>query len=285
MCVTSVYGGRAEIHFHEAKHYYTVTVPGIVDRLFQPSVSSVLNMKDKSNALMPWAVASMVEQTVELLKTAPDPVSHGLLVKLLALAKDTYRAKSKSACDVGTAVHQVLEIRIKTGRVDLAPLSQLVVSQRDDAERAIDAGLRYFDAHKIEVIQSEAPRWSPTYGYIGTGDLIAHVDGELCVLDYKTSKAVYDEYYLQTAAYQAAYEEEFPDQKITRRQIIHVGRDGKLSTPFRDNTTLDADFKAFQALITVWRWDKENCGRFSKPAPQIIGPLTNPQETTCQSTL
>lgn len=276
--ITQVYGGRAAITFHEAKHYYTVSVPGIVENLYQPSVTTILGMKDKSNALLPWAVGAMADQVMAI---APELLTKELLGKLLNLAKSTYREKTKAAGDIGTVVHRALEQEMLQ-RAGLAPREDRSVvapgftpEMTDSAAAAIEAGMRFFSEHTIDIIQIEAPRWSATHGYVGTGDLIARFDGDLAVLDYKTSKAIYAEYFLQAAAYQVAYTEEFPEQEITKRVIVHVGRDGKLATQTKDNDTLEADFHVFKSLLAVWRWDQENSGRYSKPAPRVLGPLTN----------
>jgi hypothetical protein len=90
-------------------------------------------------------------------------------------------------------------------------------------------------------------------------------------LDWKSGKRLYPTVWLQLAAYQVAYEEEFPDQQIVQRVGVNVGRDGVLETETRTNDTLKEDFKTFLALLQVWRWNMENQGKWSKPAPQILG--------------
>jgi hypothetical protein len=286
MCVTKVYGGRAEIKFHELKHYYTVKVHGTEHtKLYQPSVTTVLGMKDKSNALIPWAVNAMKERTLRLLGDY-ETLTRPALEAVLDAAQDSYRKKTQDACDVGTVVHRVLEQELLS-RFDLAekPLLRVELNSAlaphitgemvDQINRSIGAGLQFYRENQIQLIQAEAPRWSPTYGYIGTGDLVARFNGELAILDYKTSKAIYSEYFLQTAAYQMAYEEEFPDQKILKRIVVHIGRDGVLDTQSRDNSTLEQDFEVFISLLKVWRWNLENQGKWSKPAPIVVGPLPN----------
>lgn len=46
--ITPVYGGRATITFEEGRHLYYVNVPDAgIKRLYQPSVTSVLKMKER----------------------------------------------------------------------------------------------------------------------------------------------------------------------------------------------------------------------------------------------
>lgn len=286
MCVTPVYGGRAEIKFHEAKHYYTVKVHGTEHtKLYQPSVTTILGMKDKSNALIPWAVGAMKERVIQLIGSN-ETLTRQALHMVLDAAQESYRKKTQDACDIGTVVHRVLEQELLS-RSGLAPAPPLTVTLNlalapnvtaemvEQINRSIQAGLQFFNENRIELIQAEAPRWSPTHGYIGTGDLVARFNGELAILDYKTSKAIYSEYFLQTAAYQKAYEEEFPDQKILKRIVVHIGRDGVLGTEARSNETVEQDFEVFISLLKVWRWNQENQGKWSKSAPLVVGPLQN----------
>jgi hypothetical protein len=81
---------------------------------------------------------------------------------------------------------------------------------------------------------------------------------------------LYPTVFLQLAAYQQAYQEEFPDQEIEQRVAVNVGRDGELTVETRDNTTFDRDLKTFLALLDTWRWDLENQGAWSKPAPPML---------------
>ena len=276
--VTPVYGGRATVTFKTGSHVYTVQVPekGITD-LWQPSVTGIIRVLSKADVLVPWAIGEMIKKTEEILASDPSPtVSKMLVSAVLKSAQDTYRQKRDEAADMGTYVHDYLEAELNY-RSGLGPAAALPHDIPEEylerVNASIGAGLQFFDQHKIRLIQAEAPRWSPTHGYIGTGDFIAYVDDELTIGDYKTSKRLYSSVFLQTAAYQKAYEEEFPSQKITRRLAINVGRDGLLTTEFRDNSTLESDFACFLALLTAWRWDRENQGSFSKPAPPIVGPL------------
>jgi hypothetical protein len=285
MCITPVYGGRATITFNEGKHSYYVNVPDAnISRLYQPSVTGILKMKDKSTPLMIWATGAMHDRILEMLDTMPSPIDKKFVVGIVDAAKDNYNKVKKEAADIGSLSHRVLEQVLKH-RAGMAPAPTLplradsllapglTADMVDKANNCVKAGIEFFDKHEIEVVQAEAPRWSPTYGYIGTGDLIAKLNGVLSVLDFKTGKRPYPEYFLQTAAYQHAYQEEFPGQAIQARWIVNVGRDGELQTESRTNESFESDFRAFLALLRVYRWHCENQGAWSKPAPKILGSL------------
>jgi hypothetical protein len=277
--ITPIYGGKATITFKPKPHHlYTVDVPSKgITNLWQPGVTSIIGMKDKSGALVPWAVDEMVKRVQQLMASDPNPtISKELCNAVLLSAKETWRSTRDKAANIGTYVHNFLEAELKH-RAGLEPPPALPIDMpeefRERVNNSISAGAKFFDAHRIQLVQAEAPRWSATYGYIGTGDVIAFVDDELTAIDYKTSKRLYDTVFLQLAAYQKAYEEEFPSQKIVKRLGINVGRDGRLTTESRGNDTLETDFQCFLALLRLWRWDRENQGSYSKPAPAIVGPI------------
>jgi hypothetical protein len=273
--ITSVYGGRATITFKPGKHIYTVEVPskGIVD-LWQPSVTGIIGMMSMGDGLMYWGINEMVAKVEQILASDPAEVmSKSLFRAVLQSAKETWKKSRDEYADIGTYVHNFLEGELKY-RSGLGPSPTLPLTipaeLRPSVEKASDAGKRFFDKHRIELIQAEAPRWSATYGYIGTGDLIAIVDGKLSALDYKTSKRLYPKVFLQLAAYQMAYQEEFPGQEIEQRTGINVGRDGVLSHESRDNSTLQSDFKCFLGLQTAWQWSRLAEG---KEIPAVVGAI------------
>jgi hypothetical protein len=279
MATTKAFGGRALINFNEAKHFYSVTVPGTTIRnLYQPSVTGIIGMKDKSGALVPWAVGQMTERVKTLLGEGDETWDRETLLAVLETAQETWRNERQKAADIGSLAHRVLEARLLGSSITLPITADSLLAPNLTPEmvklanNAISAGLRYLDEHSVRVIQAEAPRWSPTYGFIGTGDLIAEIDGKLSILDWKTSKRLYPTVFLQLAAYQQAYQEEHPGQQILQRVAVNIGRDGELTVESRDNATFERDLRMFLALLEVWHWDRENNGKWSKPALQRIGP-------------
>jgi hypothetical protein len=280
--ITSVYGGRAAITFHEARHYYTVKVPGVVDKLWQPSVTGIIGMMDKSGALVPWAVDTMAQRIKQL--TPAGSTDKEVFLGIVDAAQETWRQAKNDAADIGSLAHRVLEQELlyRAGQAEkpnlpikhdslLAP--NLTEEMVEKANNSIQAGIEFFNTHHMELVFTERVLWSPTFGYLGTTDGIAHIDGKLSVFDFKTSKRLYPTVWLQLAAYQKAYEEEFPEQQVVQRVGINIGRDGILETDTRDNVTLSDDFTTFRALLKTWRWNMENQGKYSKPAPQILGAL------------
>jgi hypothetical protein len=266
--ISSLYSGQVTVEFDPGVHRYLVTDSGngLVSSPC-PSVTTVIGCLDKSNGLVPWACNEMGRRVLELLKAStPDSLqSSWHLAWCVEHAKETWRKTRQIAADIGTAVHTVLEqellFRSGLGSAPTLPLQSddpiavgLKPFQIKQANNAIDAGRRYFDEHQIEILQTESPRYSREYEYIGTGDLIAVIDGLPSVLDFKTSKKLYNTVWLQTAAYQQAWQEEFPEQPLVQRVGLNVRKDGLLEPQKRDNSLFTEDLLAFTALLTVHHW-------------------------------
>lgn len=277
---TSVYQGRATVVFHVGKHFYTVAIPGVHDRLYQPGVTSILGIKDKP-ALIPWAVKTMKKRALAIAKdiyATGGVVDAHMLGVILGAAEDSWREEKDDSAQVGKAAHAALEGYLNTGAmpdyITINPILNPGFTQEmaDKANASVRAGLQFFKENDVKVLSTEAPRWSPKFGYIGTGDLIALVGGHRSVLDFKSGKGIYPEYRLQTVAYGQAWEEEFPDQPIEFRTVVRVGTDGKLEHKSYDRTTWNEDFIAFRALFAAWKWERAN-GNWPKDAIEVIGDL------------
>lgn len=77
----------------------------------------------------------------------------------------------------------------------------------------------FWTTHKPKLISSEQFIWSDKYKYAGTADIVCEMDGEIWLLDLKTSNSLHRAYDLQLAAY-AKGMEEVRGQKIDRTGII-----------------------------------------------------------------
>ncbi len=106
-----------------------------------------------------------------------------------------------------------------------------------------------------------------TLGYGGTLDLIAELDGETWLLDWKTGKSVawpdgsvYADHRLQLAAYANAGfiarigdPERHPLPAVTRFGIVHVTDGG---TRLYEADVTERDWIAFRACLNLWDWQK-----------------------------
>jgi hypothetical protein len=291
--VTKVYQDRATIHFNEARHSYMIRVHGVVERLFQPSVTGVLGQKAKQ-ALVGWAAKQSLKYVAKKLGeyesakgTPPFSIDTAEIHGFLAEAEDAWR-ELDSATTIGTVAHRFAyeELRFRAGLSQVKPqfpieadpvlMPDFSVEMVDAVNSSARAVLQFFDDHSIEPILAERPLWSAQSGYVGTPDVICRLDGVLSILDYKSSKAIFAETRIQLAALQNMYQEEFPDQVIRNRWAVNIPKNGgDVQTETYGLDTYSEDLESFRACLTLYHFNRKN-DKYQKGSPvQILGNLDN----------
>lgn len=240
---TEIYGGKAVCTFNEKVHTYHFRVPGVVEKLWQPSVTGILGMKSKP-ALVNWAAKEslkvvyrhVAEFQSQYGETAV--VSASLIEGWLADAVENWREEDKSTT-IGTVAHRYAyeELRFRCGLTNTKPkfpiehdavlMPDFTPGMLEMANASASQVVKYFDEHHFQPQMMERPLWSPTHGYCGTPDFIGLIDGVRSVADYKTSKKIYAEYWAQLAALQLMYQEEF-GVELEQRVAINIPKDGSM---------------------------------------------------------
>jgi hypothetical protein len=104
-----------------------------------------------------------------------------------------HQKQMQKAAEIGTAVHAAVHDYLKNGS-----LPSLV----QPADIAFVAFMNWWRDSKLKAIRMEQPVWDKADGYAGTIDLIAeHPEKGFGVIDFKTSKGIYDDHHLQVSAY------------------------------------------------------------------------------------
>lgn len=127
-----------------------------------------------------------------------------------------------------------------------------------DVERAENCLIKYFDwdkGHRVEPILVESPLISEQYHYGGTIDLFANVDGVLTLIDFKTGKAIYTEFFYQLSAYEQLLAEHGYNWEITK--ILRIGRDEIEGFEERTIGKLDKQWEIFLACKKIYELRKE----------------------------
>ena len=132
----------------------------------------------------------------------------GLLVWANRLGQEgkDHRAERKKAGDAGTLAHAMVENAIH-GRPPRENTDGFPEEAFGPAEIGFHAWEEWSKVMKVEYVKTEVPLVSEGWRFGGTPDAIAKVEGKLCVLDWKTSNAVYADYVIQLAAYRALVNE------------------------------------------------------------------------------
>ncbi|MBI2577699.1 MAG: PD-(D/E)XK nuclease family protein [Candidatus Wildermuthbacteria bacterium] len=185
------------------------------------------------------------------------------------------------AADWGTMVHEGIENVLRG--------ESFVIDPR--ISPSVSAFRVWMREHDIEVVGEhggiERRVTDLEHRYAGTIDIIAKVDGRVGVIDIKTGSGIWEEYYLQTAAYLHAYQEhEENNLKDATRWILRVDqyqecegclaqrrdKDGtqhvkggkkfcnhqwtppKADVEWKELEGYEHDAKAFLAAKEVWEW-------------------------------
>lgn len=140
---------------------------------------------------------------------------------------ELYDSRDKAA-EAGTLAHAMVESYIKdmdwhdhedvTGQE-----SEEVVLQ---AKNAYHQFLKWFKQTKIEIVLTEPQLVSEAHQFGGSPDAIGKIDGEYCLLDWKSSNGIYPDYLIQVGGgYVLLCEECLPEYPITGG--IHICRFSK----------------------------------------------------------
>ncbi|MEK9154969.1 MAG: hypothetical protein AAB596_02805 [Patescibacteria group bacterium] len=194
----------------------------------------------------------------------------------------------KNSASEGTLIHETVE-KILIGESPVIDLS---------IKPSIDAFMKFIEEKNIQVdaewVEKQIVNMDERYA--GTLDALALIDGKFGVLDIKTSQAIYRDYNLQTSAYMAAVDRQFPN--LQTRWILRIdqikkckkcraifrskgGRDkirpfrnGKIAMPMCEEGQHEwsellgeielqefpywqEDFKAFLGAKKLWEWENE----------------------------
>ena len=290
--ITDLYQGRARCTFRPGNHTYSMRVHGHIEKLWQPSVTGILGMKAKPQ-LVGWAAKESLRYVGKRFGEFQskygelEAVPARDLQNWLHDAEDGWR-DDETATTIGTVAHRFAyeELRYRAGLTPVKPRYPLVAdpvlmpnftpAMLEAANSAVRDAVDFFDQHDFKPLLMERPLWMPQEGFVGTPDFVGYIDGELCVADYKTSKRIYSEYWMQLAALQAMFMNEFPGKVVRTRWAINIKKDGTgLETQKRGLDTFSEDLEAFRACFVLYGWNRKN-DEYSAGSPvQVLGDINS----------
>lgn len=259
---TKFYGGKVVLRFDPERHtYYRVDGASPVR---VPNATTILSILDRP-ALKQWAA----NQCAEAFPTAWDVESPKTVEEVPAWLESTSRTAryawkrtSQTALDIGSAAHNAIEklIRDNLGatitkatpvpRVEMPTASQ---ADRDAAQNCVRAAHAWMHGVEFRPIATEQKIYSWLYDYCGTMDTKGWVEDKLTIIDWKSSKAIYDEYYYQLAAYLMA-DAEMTGEPAVQRIVCQLGKtSGKFNPVTRSATHQHADFMVFLGALFLYR--------------------------------
>lgn len=124
----------------------------------------------------------------------------------------------RKAQEEGTMVHEMAEEYLNGEEVNF-------LDERQNPQYPINVWqmflhfVEFWETYKPKLIEAEVHLFSDKLKVAGTCDLVCEIDGELWIIDFKTSNHIATTYALQTATYAECYEECF-GKKIDRTGIL-----------------------------------------------------------------
>lgn len=169
-----------------------------------------------------------------------------------------FRKVKDQAADIGTLAHWMCECHLQGLKPDTSPFS---AEDIDAAENSFLKFLEWWDKAGLELIKvkdfdgiectNEVRMVSETYLYGGTLDLPCRdKEGRMVLVDFKTSKGVYPEYWYQCAAYSQMFEEN-TGHPFDRHIIIKIGKKLKGDFEVHERQELTLQWKIFLAALKL----------------------------------
>lgn len=235
-----------DLQFDEKKHTYSL------DGQKMKSCTTILGIISKP-ALIGWAageVVKYIKENCEFVKDGDVAPWYVVTENELEKAKSAHRKKKEKAADWGTLVHKAIEIYIKTKAIPTAVEvggENVVLSL--EHMTSINNFVKWAEDNKVEFLESEKRIYSEEWMVAGTCDFVCKIDGKLYVGDLKTSSGIYEEYFLQTAAYGKMMMEMGLYDHFDHLVIVNCKKDGTIDTVIRKDVA--GNIKCFEAALTL----------------------------------
>jgi len=199
------------LKFSEKGHHYTL------DGRPVPGVTTLISKGLPKPAIPYWAAKSVAEYVLDHPEGVEALRTMGRNSAVAALKQVPWTKRDEAAVR-GTAVHELAE-RIAHGEEVDVP---------DHLIDPVQGYVRWLDEWQPEVIWTERPVGNRQWWYAGTPDIVCRIDGQVWLLDWKSSRGVFGEYGIQIASY--GHAEFFVDDEgneqpmpvIERYGVVHI---------------------------------------------------------------
>ncbi|GAA2812703.1 PD-(D/E)XK nuclease family protein [Saccharopolyspora taberi] len=223
-----------------------------------PSVTSIVAMLPKP-FLTAWAAKLTAENAVDHLGSIVDLALTDRSGAVDYMKRAPHRS-TKDAADVGTQVHDLFE-QVARGQ-DLGRV-------HPDMLRYVEHIEDFHERYEPDYLHIEDAVWSDKHDYAGSFDAVCRIDGELVIVDVKTTRSgVHEDAALQLAAYTFADRvidqvgESKPMPAIEAAAVLHLRPEGWQLVPVRVDEEV---LSFFLHLRHIFDWNTE-------VAKTVIGP-------------
>lgn len=184
-----------------------------------PSVTTVLGILAKP-ALIKWA--------------------HGLGLK--GIDMDGY---VDELAGIGTLAHRMILDHLRGEKTETVAYSP---QQVDLAENCFIKYLEWERQHDVDPLMVEEPLVSSELGFGGTPDFFGTIDGQPCLMDFKTGKGIYPDYWYQLGGYSLLLAE-----RPSCYRILNIGRDESERFVEEQREDIDAEREVFLHALAIYK--------------------------------
>jgi len=228
-----------------------------LDGVEYPSVTQITGQLDKP-ALLVWAAGCAVDYIKDNIDLVRDPFSNvHQIEEVLESARSAHIKKKKDAATAGTLVHNAIDDYVNGRAYSLHHRDPDI---RDKVERGFEAFLKWESFNHLEWLFTEVAVVSKRVGYAGRFDAIARINGIIHLIDFKTSKGVYDEFRWQLCAYRQAWNESEAVKKgitIDNLMILHLDKESGDCTPYYVTSNIERMTRLFNYLVAVYYYSAD----------------------------
>ena len=158
-------------------------------------------------------------------------------------------AYTERTARVGSLAHAMISAAL-LGEDFAAP--DAAPEELEQARRSLAQFLAWREGHSLRPVHCESAFVSERLRYGGTVDCYCVLDGEPVLLDFKTGRSIYPEYFVQLAAYaQLLREQGFPVQEL---RVLRLGGESWEEKSVRES---ERWFSVFEYLLRVYYLKKE----------------------------
>ena len=211
-----------------------------------PSVTEIISdCTNKGGGLTQWAANCCAEHIKNWVSDPECPYTGQEILDVLDKARFAHKTVSDKALDVGSEVHNAIEMHLQDKPFNLTT---------KQAENAFQAFCKWELDVALKPFELEKTVWGSRWA--GTCDFIGLYDDKLFVIDWKSSKAFYPEMRYQVAAYRDAIQTELSREStltfIDGCGILRLDKETGIPH-FKDTSkTYEQDLKVFNAMVDLY---------------------------------
>lgn len=180
----------------------------------------------ESHILIGWKIgegAKFAIKKINELRKEKKKITQKVISEVVKESKSAFRKRAAEAADIGTVVHDYAYCYERGIQFDMARVEQH--TDRNKIELCLGQFIKWKSGNKDELVMSEEIIASPHYWFAGKFDRYVKREGKFILSDFKTSRSIYAEYFVQLAGYKIALEE-WLGVKVDGLEVLRFGKDG-----------------------------------------------------------